>query len=79
MTITESLDPARINGMIVWTTRTASFAMIVKANAIVDAAPMARRWAMGREPAQIWAEGIRRGVHLTWIPLTATPRSTSNG
>lgn len=79
--MTDTLDPGAINGMIVWTTRTASFALIVKRNRIVDAAPMARRWALGRDPATVWHEGISRGVHLTWIPLTSTAvtRSTLNG
>lgn len=57
------------NGMIWLSTRRATVGLIVRDDGIVvDCAPYARTWALGRDARQVWRDAHRRGAELRWLP-----------
>ncbi len=56
------------NGLLVWSTSGATVALVVQGGIVVETPPYAHRWAYGRSARDLWYEGRRRGVDLTWIP-----------
>ncbi|TYB45139.1 hypothetical protein FXF51_60160 [Nonomuraea sp. PA05] len=61
------------HGLIWWSTHRATFGLVVRDGAVVESAPYARRWALGRDAREIYREGERqKGVSLVWVPATET-------
>lgn len=64
------------NGLIWWSTRTATVGLVVRDGKVVEAPPYARRWALGRDARQLWREGTRLGARLEWLPDATARRSS---
>jgi len=60
------------DGLLVWSTSRATVGLIVRGGVVVETPPYARRWALRRDARQLWVEGKRKGVDLTWIPAVVT-------
>jgi hypothetical protein len=56
------------NGLLVWSTPGATVGLIVVDGVVRETPPYAYRWAYRRDARELWLEGRRRGVELTWIP-----------
>lgn len=57
-----------MDGMIWYSTPRATFGLVVKDKLIVDCAPYARKWALGRSARVIWDQALARGYTVRWIP-----------
>jgi hypothetical protein len=58
----------RGSGLIWYSAPRATVGMVVEDGQVVDAAPYARSWAMGRTAQQIWEQGAAAGAQLRWLP-----------
>ncbi len=56
------------DGLIWLATRRATVGLIVRGGIVVECAPYARRWALGRDARQVWRDAARRGAQLRWLP-----------
>lgn len=56
------------DGMIWLSTARYTVGLVVAADRIVDAPPIARRWALGRDARQVWRDAAKRGARLHWMP-----------
>jgi hypothetical protein len=61
------------DGLIWYSTPRYTVGLSVRAGRVVEAPPVARRWAMGRDARDLWRELARqratqRGVRLEWLP-----------
>jgi hypothetical protein len=56
------------DGLIWWSTPTATVGLVVAGGDVVACPPYARKWAAGRDARDLWRQGIRQGAHLEWIP-----------
>jgi hypothetical protein len=54
------------NGLIWLSTARYTVGLVVRDGVVVDAPPIARRWAMGRDARQVWRDA--RGAKLVWLP-----------
>lgn len=54
--------------MIWLSTRAYTVGLIVEDGRVVKAAPIARRWTLGRDAREVWREAARRGARLAWLP-----------
>ncbi|MFG3604417.1 hypothetical protein [Micromonospora chersina] len=56
------------DGLIWYSTPRATVGLVVRASVVVDCAPYARRWALGRDARQLWDAAERKGIDLAWLP-----------
>lgn len=42
--------------------------LIVRDGVIVDAPPLARKWALGRSARKVWNQAEGYGARVRWIP-----------
>lgn len=56
------------NGVAVEVPQYATVGLVVRDAVVVDCAPYARRWALGRDARQVWRAAHRRGADLRWLP-----------
>jgi hypothetical protein len=63
------------DGLIWYSTPRATVGLVVRAAVVVDCAPYARRWALGRDARQLWDAAKRRGIDLAWLPEMHPPVS----
>lgn len=60
------VDP---DGLIVWSSPSATCGLVVVGGDVVDGPPYARKLGLvGRDARQVWREQARRGVGLQWLP-----------
>lgn len=55
------------DGLLWWSTPSATVGLIVRAGIVVETPPYARRWAHGRDARELWRDGKRRDVDLEWV------------
>ncbi len=63
------------DGMIWWSRefrpdRIVTVGLVVRNGTVVDCAPYARRWALGRDAREVWRQQSRAGAELVWLPDT---------
>lgn len=56
------------DGLIWWSTPSATVGLVVHGAVVVDCPPYARHWALGRDARALWRQGARSGVDLVWMP-----------
>ena len=56
------------DGVIWWSTPRATCGLVVADGRVVECAPYLRRWALGRDAAELWTRQARRGADLVWLP-----------
>ncbi len=57
------------NGLLYWSTPTATFGLVVRNGVVVTSPPYARKWAQGRRAEDLVA-GAAANVTMVWIPGT---------
>jgi hypothetical protein len=63
-----SCTPSFVNGLIYMSTARFTVGLIVVNGMVIDAAPYARKWTLGRQAAQVWRDARRRGARVVWLP-----------
>ena len=58
---------AQADGLIFWSTKTATVGLLVRDGVVVDCPPYARNWALNKDARELWREGKRKGVDLQWL------------